>query len=108
MRHFSALILALSLFGCDDDTIILGSNERTETVMIAVNSNGEVFLSTGESPVTFQELPGEIEGLLNSENEYSFVIQAADSGGAHAKEIEKILHSQGVKDRHIAIAKAPP
>ena len=108
MRHFSALILALSLSGCDDDTIIHGPNERTETVMIAVNANGEVFLSTGGPPVTFQELPGEIEGLLSSENEYSFVIQVADSGGTHANEIEKILHSQGVKDRHVAIAKAHP
>lgn len=108
MRNILVLILTLALFACDNDTIIHAPDEHTETVMIVVNADREIFLSTGGSPVTLEELPREVNVLLNSENEYSFVIQAAESGGAYAKEIEEILYSQGVKSRHVAIANASP
>lgn len=61
MRRLSALVLALSLVACGDDTISHLANENHETVLVAVNTRGEVFLATKKSPVTLQELPGEVE-----------------------------------------------
>lgn len=106
MRHVLAIVLALSLVGCGDDTITYLPGENHKTVLVSILENGEVFLSTKDSPIALQELPKEIESLLSMEEGYSFVIQSED-GGLAAK-VEEILHKEGVKDWHVAIAQNRP
>ncbi|HEX7026929.1 MAG TPA: hypothetical protein VF268_06780 [Gammaproteobacteria bacterium] len=108
MQHMLSLVLALLLAGCGDGAITHVPGENHETVMVAVDGNGSVFLSTGNSPISLQELPNEIESLLGSGQGYSFVIQSEDGSGPLAKQVEEILHRQGVEERHVAIAHQLP
>lgn len=82
--------------------------ESPDMIMIAVNERGAIFLSTQNSSLSMDELPEEIDSILGDGGSYSFVIQSEVNDGSYAKEIEEMLHSKGVKKRHVAVSRSVP
>jgi biopolymer transport protein ExbD len=108
MRILLAVAIAVALIACGEDTITHAPGENPEIVIIAINENGEIFMSSRESSLSMDEFPKEVSRLLDGEGSYSFVIQSDEGGRSHAKKVEKLLHNGGVEERHVAISRSRP
>lgn len=104
-RVFVVIAVAILLTACENESNSYAPEISSELVMIAVNKNGEIFISTRESSLSLGEFSSEVSRLLNEGGSYSFVLQSDEGGYTNRKKVEKMLHDNGVTARHIVISR---
>src|SRR5690606_3820415 len=106
MRVIVIIFLLSATFGCESDHILIHAvDEYREVLSVAVNNDGEVFVSNSDSHTTLDELPREIRKLLESSTNYSFVIHTDGDDRTQAEKVKEILDQEGVERDHVAINK---
>lgn len=103
--YVCTLMFTVASSGCNDDASVAVSEGAHKTVLIAVNMEGEIFLSGKSAAITMNELSSGVGHLVDSEDDYVFVIQS-DGAGTYAKEVKKTLLNQGVEKHQVVIARS--
>lgn len=106
MRVIVIIFLLSAIIGCESDHILIhAADEHREVLTVAINRNGEIFISSLDSPTTLEELPREIRKLLESSKNYSFVIHTDGDDRDQAEKVREIFYLEGVERHHVAISK---
>ncbi|WP_444944064.1 hypothetical protein ACJJIK_02240 [Microbulbifer sp. ZKSA006] len=106
MKKIIILFFLVLLSSCGQESLVHLEGESHETIILAISPQSTIFIQGVGGPMSSQQAQVVISNLLASETNYSFVFQPFSGQNDHTtEELINFLKSNGVKSRHIAVAK---